>query len=287
LNFRTPEYAHLPLIFGESRTKLSKRYNAKSIIEYKREGYLSEAILNFIALLGWNPGDEREIFYLNSLVKEFSLERVQKSPAILNPSRLDFLNGFYIRHKPIDELTELCLPYLIKDNLIEPPFDLKEKEISFFGKDVNKYLIKETKEEIPIEKIKKIIALYQERLKNLQEISKLTDFFFKEKLEYDKSLLKWKDIDDQNLDRLLDFLIEILSKIDEEDWNKDNLQKILVSEAENFAQSINKNKDRGYLLWALRVALTGKRESAPPFEIGEILGKEKTIKRIKEAKEKK
>ncbi len=95
----TPKYAHLPLILGPDRSKLSKRHEAVAISEYQRQGYLPETLINFMAFLGWNPGEEREIYSLPSLIKEFSLERVQKGGAVFNINRLDFLNGFYIRQR--------------------------------------------------------------------------------------------------------------------------------------------------------------------------------------------
>jgi glutamyl-tRNA synthetase len=252
LGFSQPEYAHLPLILGPDRTKLSKRHGTVAISEYKKAGYLPEALINFMAFLGWNPGDEREIYSLPSLVKEFSLDKVQKGGAIFNLKRLDFLNGFYIRQKSIDRLVELCLPYLKESGLIG------EKAID-------------------LEQLKKIVAIYQERLKKLSEISELTDFFFKDKLEYDKNLLRWGEMSNKEIKEALSKLEKLLSKIKPENWTKENLENILMPEAE-------KTGDRGELLWPLRVALTGKEASAGPFEIAEILGKEKTLQRVKEAK---
>jgi len=245
LGFSQPKYCHLPLILGPDRSKLSKRHGAVSLEEYRKQGYLAETMVNFLAFLGWNPGIEREIYSIPSLIKEFSLERIQKGGAIFNIKRLDFLNGFYIRHKSLEKLTELCLPYFPT------------------GQDFN-YL-------------KKIVAIYQERLKNLSEISELTDFFFKDKLDYDKKLLRWKNMTDGEVPSSLDKSIILLSKINEGNWNRENLKKILMPEAE-------KMENRGCLLWPLRVALTGKEASAGPFEIAEILGKEKTLKRLQEAK---
>jgi len=117
--FPRPNYGHLPLILGQDRTKLSKRHGATSISQYRKQGYLPESLVNLIAFLGWNPGIEREIYSIASLIKEFSLEKVQKGGAIFNIKRLDFLNGFYIRQRSVEKLTELCLPYLIEAGLIE------------------------------------------------------------------------------------------------------------------------------------------------------------------------
>jgi nondiscriminating glutamyl-tRNA synthetase len=186
LGFPIPEYAHLPLILGSDRTKLSKRHDAAPICEYKDQGYLPEALVNFIAFLGWNPGTEREIYSINSLVKEFSLERVQKGAAVSNVKRLDFLNGFYIRQKSIEKLTEMSLPYLIKAGLIEESADLSLKEsdpekLKLFLQTQPQFKNKETGETIRLDKLEKIVAIYRERLKKLSEIPELTVFFFRKK----------------------------------------------------------------------------------------------------------
>lgn len=247
LNFSQPKYGHLPLILGADRSKMSKRHGSTSVAEYKKEGYLPEALVNFMAFLGWNPGGEKEIYSMEELIKDFSLNKVQKGGAIFNIQRLDYLNGFYIRQKSLDELTELCLPYL-------PP---------------------KTSEQTA----KKAIFLYKERLKKLSEITELTDFFFKDVLEYDKELLKWKDMTDGEVKEVLDKLYKILCDVKDRDWIKDNLEKIIMPKAEETG-------DRGRLLWPLRVALTGKKASAGPFEVAEALGREKTLKRIQDAKSK-
>lgn len=273
LGFSQPEYAHLPLILGPDKSKLSKRHEAASIAEYKKQGYLSETIINFLAFLGWNPGTEREIFSLASLIKEFSIERVQKGGAIFNIKRLNFLNGFYIRQKSLEKLTELCLPYLIQEGLLEPVFITESYPPAYGGMSISqKYKIIETKQEISFDYLKKIVAIYQERLKKLSEISELTDFFFKDKLKYDRGLLIWKNMTEKEVRVSLDKTIDILSKTDK--WDGSNIEKSLISEG-----------DRGKVLWPLRVALTGKQASAGPFEIAEILGKEKTLKRLEQARE--
>jgi len=276
LGFTQPQYAHLPLILGPDRSKLSKRHGATSVADYRKKGYLPEALVNFMALLGWNPGDDREIFSIDSLIKEFSLEKVQKSGAVFNIQKLDSLNGFYIRHKSLDKLTKECIPYLIEAGLIKPISEKKKLAAP-------KYEIALTGEKISFEYLKKVVALYQERLKQLSEIVELVDFFFKDKLKYPKELLIWKDMTEKETNTSLDKLIKILSKIELESWNRDYLQSILMTEAEKI--SIRGKKNRGYLLWPLRVALSGKKASAGPFEIAEILGKEKTLKRLREAKE--
>jgi nondiscriminating glutamyl-tRNA synthetase len=131
LGFPLLKYAHLPLILGEDRTKLSKRHGATSVYEYKKLGYLPETLINFMAFLGWNPGTEKEIYNMNSLIKEFSLEKIQKGGAVFNIKRLNFLNSFYIREKSLDRLTELCIPYLIDADLIAPIGERNKRKIKF------------------------------------------------------------------------------------------------------------------------------------------------------------
>jgi nondiscriminating glutamyl-tRNA synthetase len=281
LGFPPVKYAHLPLILGPDRSKLSKRHGAMSIKQYKEEGYLPEALVNFMAFLGWNPGTEREIYSLNSLIKDFELQEVQKAGAVFNIKRLDFLNGFYIRQRSVEKLTELCLPHLIKEGLVTQEFETRQYPPAYGAKEITpSYKITETKEKISFDYFKKIILIYQERLTKLSEVSALIDFFFKDKLEYSKELLKWKDADEKEIKTSLERLEKLLSKIKNEDWNKENLEKVLLPEAESLGRE--RGGDRGYLLWPLRVALSGKKASAGPFEIADILGKEKTLKRIKE-----
>jgi nondiscriminating glutamyl-tRNA synthetase len=251
LSFPRPIYAHLPLILGQDKAKLSKRHGSFSVNQFKKEGYLAESLINFISFLGWNPGDNREIYSINSLIKEFSLEKVQKSGAIFNIKKLDFLNGFYIRQHSLKRLTEMCLPYLIEAGLVDP--EKNEPEV-----------------------LQKIVSLYQERLKKLSEIVELTDFFFKEKISFEKELLNWKDMTDEEIKNSLEISKKTISKLEAGDWSKQNLENILMAEAE-------KMTNRGNLLWPLRVAMTGKKSSAGPFEIAEILGKEKVLERIGEA----
>ncbi len=239
----TIQYAHLPLILGEDRTKLSKRHGDNSVTRFRKEGYLPEAIINFLALLGWNPGDEREIFSLEGLIKEFSLERVQKGSAVFNLQRLDWINGSYIRQKSPKDLAELVGPYL--------PGASRDA-------------------------VEKVVVLYQGRLKKLSEIGELADFFFTEKLEYPKELLKWKQYSNKDTEKALGTVEQMLSLIPEADWTKEVLGEILLKEAEKIG-------DRGYLLWPMRVALTGKQASPGPFEVAEVLGKEKALIRIKYA----
>lgn len=266
-------YAHLPLLLGEDRTKLSKRREGNSVIRFKRQGYLPEAAVNFLALLGWNPGDDREIFSLSLLEKEFSMERVQKGAAVFNIQRLDWLNGFYIRQKSPKKLTELCIPFLVNAKLLS---DNRNGAAKLKKRQKSSYTVLATKESMGIETIQKIVSLYQERLKKLSDIAEFTEFFFTKGLTYPKELLYWKKASDNDTKDALGQLEELVKSIDEKNWTKKELEKVIFAK-------INKG-DRGVLLWPLRAALTGKRASAGPFDIAGLFGKKQTLKRIQYAK---
>ncbi|TSC56595.1 MAG: glutamyl-tRNA synthetase [Parcubacteria group bacterium Greene0714_21] len=246
LGFTRPAYAHLPLVLGGDRTKLSKRHGDNSVTQFRIQGYLPEAIVNFLVLLGWNPGDNRELFTLEELVKEFSLERVHKGGAVFNPKRLDWINGSYIRKKSLKELAEFCKPYL-----------------ESAGFDVD----------LPL--LEKVVSLYQERLKKLSEIVGFADFFFKDKLSYPKDMLRWKKYTEKDAKDALEQCENIAASLKADEWTKEKLEQVFLAKATM--------GDRGYLLWPLRVALSGKEASAGPFEIASVLGKEKTVERIQEA----
>lgn len=165
LGFREPFWAHIALTLGKDRSKLSKRHDAIALREYRAQGYLSEAMLNYLALLGWNPGDEREIMSREELVEAFSLERLQKSNAIFDIVKLNWMNGEYIK-------------MMFKDN----PQKLIEQSEPFFSKfyatSQNSNLLK-------------ILEIEKDRIKTLSDLQESTDFFFEEP-EYEGELLRWK-----------------------------------------------------------------------------------------------
>ncbi|MBM4177656.1 glutamate--tRNA ligase, partial [Candidatus Gribaldobacteria bacterium] len=280
LGLEWPRFCHLPLVLGEDKSKLSKRHGAVFIPEYKKEGYLAEALVNFLALLGWNPKDNREVFSLKELEKEFSVEKIQKSPAVFNENKLDWLNGFYLRHLNKEELTKKCLPYLIESGIIEPILDNKVGPLgtAVYGVsevDIAGYQTVDTKTKISWQYLVEVIALYQERLKKLSEVGDLVDFFFQKEIEVDSHLLKWKDMPNREIKRGLEKSYQAISKLKEKDWRNDLITAALLKEADDFAKG-----DKGCLLWPLRVALSGKKASASPFDLIYILGKKRSLERI-------
>jgi nondiscriminating glutamyl-tRNA synthetase len=292
LGWKPPQFAHLPLILGPDRSKLSKRHGATSLNEYKDLGYLPEAVVNFLALIGWsaqggsasggNPTNE-EIFSLEELIQKFSLEKIQKGGAIFNIEKLNWFNSHYIKQLKLDELTEFCIPYLIEEDLIKPDFKTEQYPPAYGGYNLKqKYFIGKSKEEISFEKLKNIIGLEQERIKILSEIGEMTKFFFIEP-KYKPSLLMWKETKKQEIIKSLETLSSILCDVKSVDFTAGKLKEILMPEAEKCLSADGKT-DRGRLLWPLRAALSGREKSPGPFEIAEILGKEKTLKRMEQAK---
>ncbi|OHA63293.1 MAG: glutamate--tRNA ligase [Candidatus Wildermuthbacteria bacterium RIFCSPHIGHO2_01_FULL_45_20] len=281
LGFPGAQFGHLPLLLGTDRTKLSKRHGDHSVTRYRKEGYLPEAVLNFLALLGWNPGGEKEIFTLQELVEDFSLKRIQKGGAVFNVQRLDWINGYYIRQMPIEELTRRCIPFLINAGLIDPWPDVKGEEIWYMAekRPFPEGILKEEDIQKVISLYKDTIQPYQDRLKKLSELPEMIDFFFVDNLDYPKELLLWKDADAATIAHALERAKEILSGIADDKWTREHLEEVLMPFAEQ-------EKNRGYMLWPLRVALSGKKASAGPFEICSALGKEKTLRRIQFALEK-
>ncbi|MFY9463421.1 MAG: glutamate--tRNA ligase [Candidatus Sungiibacteriota bacterium] len=280
LGFPIPAYAHLPLILGTDRSKLSKRHGAMALRDFRQAGYLPEALINFLALLGWNPGrpptageprpkgagGDQEIFSKEELVQEFSLEKVQKSGAVFDVAKLDWMNGEYIRRKSLKELTQLCKPYLE---------DFFASSVSSRHSNILKN-VGMSNGRIHDDYLEKIVALEQPRLKKLSEIGERAEFFFRTP-EYDKELLRWKHMTDADLAASLARSEGILSQLG------NSVSKLGIEEI--FFETIGEG-DKGAILWPLRVALSGRKASPGPFEIMEILGIEESLARIRAAKEK-
>lgn len=254
LGFKIPQYVHLPLILGPDRSKLSKRHNATSVGEYRKQGYLPEAMFNFMALLGWNPGNDTEIMSKDDLIENFSLEKIQKSGAIFDIQKLDWMNGKYIHKKSPKELMELCIPFL-KDFL-----QISIPNFQF----LTEYIIK-------------IVALEQPRLKKLSEIGERANYFFRVP-EYDKDLLRWENMSTEEILEALEYAEKIIKLKVKSLKSGAEIEKIFLDEIGD--------GNKGRILWPLRVALTGKKASPGPFDIIEILGLDITLKRIIQARDK-
>ncbi|MFA6197618.1 MAG: glutamate--tRNA ligase [Patescibacteria group bacterium] len=241
-----PLYAHLPLILSPKGGKLSKRDGAVSAQSYLDEGYLPEAVINFIAFLGWNPKTEREIFSLDDLVKEFKIEHINKAGAVFDKQRLDYLNGQYIRALDINLLVKRLMPFYQQAGI---PTD-------------------------DADKLTKVTALVKDRLVNLTEIGHLAKFIF-DLSEYEAALLlPKKETDTEKIKKSLELSSETLQSIESKNFTSAALKQALTE----MISRVGSNNTS--ILWPLRVALSGQAASPDVFEIAEVLGQEEAIKRI-------
>ena len=245
LGYPLPRFAHVPMILGSDRTRLSKRHGAESVMAYKEMGYLPEGLLNYLVRLGWSYGDQ-EIFSIGELIEKFSLENVGKSAGIFNPEKLRSINGDHIKAKEARKLAPLLLPF-----------------IRAKGHDIDEG-----------EKLTKIIGNLQGRSKTLVEMADQAEFFFKEEIEYDGEAAK-KFLRPEVID-IFDELIEgfrgreIMSEAEIESLFRGVIERREIKLVK-VAQPV-------------RVALTGSTSSPGLFEVIGILGKAQTIKRLEKAR---
>ena len=248
--WQPPQFAHLPMILGPDKSKLSKRHGATAINEYRDKGYLPEAMINFLTLLGWSLDDKTEIMGMDEIIKNFSIERVSKTAAVFNIDKLDWMNGVYIRNLTSDEFAVRCLPFVERDLPagISRPVD-------------QGYL-------------KQIAPLVQERARTLGEVAPLVDFFFVDKLEYEAALLQGK-LEKPQAVSILQKSIEALGKTAE--WKTEPMELAVRPLAEEMGLKA------GPFFGVLRVAVTGRTASPPLFQTMEVLGRERCMNRLKDA----
>ncbi len=239
-----PVYVHCPLITNEEHQKLSKRCGHSSYEDLIEQGFLTEAVVNFVALLGWSPADNREIFSLEELVKAFDYHHMSKSPAVFDYTKLKWMNGEYIKAMDFDSYFEMAEPYIRK--VITRDYD-----------------------------IRKIAEMVKTRIEIFPDIENLIDFF-EELPEYDTAMYTHKKMKTTE-ESSLEVLTEILPVLEaQQDYSNDALYQTLC---DFVAEKGCKN---GYVLWPLRTAVSGKQMTpAGATEIMEIIGKEESLKRIR------
>jgi len=247
LGIERPKYAHIPLILAPDRSKMSKRRNSTSISEYRQKGYISSALVNYMALLGWNPGTDRELFTLEELIGEFKPENIQKGGAIFDIEKLNWFNREYIKKIPEEKLLIEIVKYL--------PDNMKNDEM-----------------------LQKIIPIITERLNVFEDVKEMLDngeldYYFKQP-EYEVEDLLWKTDNDLNIVR--EHLEKVLSLLEGvHNFTTENTKKAIWDYASE--------KGKGSVLWPMRYALSGRDKSPDPFQLAEVLGKEQTISRIENA----
>lgn len=251
LGITPPAFAHIPLILGVDRSRMSKRHGATSIADYRNMGFLSDALVNYISFLGWSPASGKEILSADEIIKEFSLERVGKTGAAFDIDKLTWMNGEYIRMKSLKEVAQLLPPYL------------KEKGYT-----------KDTSDEGQLIEVLKLLA---PRAKTLEELAESAKIFFQDKVEYNEEAVK-SVLVKEGVKMRLSALIEKFSALSNFD-----LQNI-ESCVRNLAEELGiKAAD---LIHPIRVAITGTKIGPSLFETVALLGKDKVITRLKETLDK-
>lgn len=242
-----PIYAHLPLLLNNDGTKLSKRQNDVAASDYRDKGYLPEAILNFVALLGWNPGTEQDIFTKEELIDQFSIERIQKSGAVFDVQRLDWFQGQWIRKFSIEEFVTLIKPTVAK------AYPAAEQDADFSKK----------------------AALIQDRLLFAAEAAEMMSYFYTEPTVRNELIANPKQkVTEDMIPAIKEVLHTVLDPITEDNWTEEHLKEVLFAAAEE------NDLKRGQLLWPMRALLTGLPFSPGAFEVAASLGKDITMKRI-------
>ncbi|MHB9144049.1 MAG: glutamate--tRNA ligase [Symbiobacteriia bacterium] len=246
LGLEPPRFGHAGHILGKDRAKLSKRNGDAFVGDYRDRGYLPEALLNFMALLGWTPEDGREFLTKAEMIQQFTLDRVTKAPSVFDPDKLDWMNGNYIRSLPLDELSRRSIPFLQKEGLLSgAPTDDEW------------------------DKLLKIMATVQERIKTLAEVPGMTDFFFRPSLSIDPDAAKLLTPESCNWLRQTKERLESLENF--EVASIEATCRALVDELGLKAKAV---------FQPLRVAITGRTVSPPLFESMALLGKTRVLDRL-------
>ena len=244
LSLEMPLMAHVSMILGSDQKRLSKRHGATSVTEYRERGYLPEAVVNYLSRLGWSHGDQ-EIFTMDELVEKFTLANVGKSAAVFNPEKLEWLNSWYLRNKPEEEIAGLLIPLLKKKGI--------QAEVD--------------------QKLVKIVRELSQRAKTLNDIADSLDYFYKDDITYEEKA------DNQFLKpEMLPVLEDITSRLAElEDFTPENTREVFEKVMEERELKLGK------IAQPVRVALTGGTVSPGIFEVMDILGKDKVLKRLEKA----
>jgi glutamyl-tRNA synthetase len=256
LGIEPPIYVHASLILGKDRSKLGKRHGATSALEYRDRGYLADAVFNFIALLGWSPGDDTEVMSRDEIVRRFSIDRINDSPAIFDNEKLEWMNGVYIRNMSVDALVAELLPFMEQPEAEGGLLDTVSRPID------RDYLTR-------------LIPLVQERLKLLTEGAETLDFFFTDNVNPAAEDLPGRKMDAEMTERALNAALELCRMV--APFEPEHL------EAEYRALAEKIEMKPGQLFSPIRVAITGKSFAPPLFDTMSAIGQDRCIERIENA----
>ncbi|NQW20411.1 MAG: glutamate--tRNA ligase [Chloroflexi bacterium] len=256
LGIEPPAYVHVPLILGKDKTKLSKRHGATSALEYRDQGFLVDAVFNFICLLGWSPGDDTEVMTREEIIRRFSIDRINDSPAIFDVEKLEWMNGVYIRNMDEDSLMTELLPFMERE---EAEGGLPDSVAR------------------PIDRIylKRLLPLVHERLKLLTEGTETLDCFFADNVKPEAEDLPGRNMDIPMTEQALESALKLCKSVSP--FEPEHL------EAEYRALAENIEMKPGQLFSPIRVAITGKAFAPPLFDTMSAIGQDRCVERLQNA----
>jgi glutamyl-tRNA synthetase len=244
--WEAPVFAHLPVILSPTGGKLSKRKGAASVMDYKHAGYLPDALVNFLALLGWNPGDDREVMTAEELIGAFSAERISSKPAVFDEQKLEWMNGQYMESTPAVKLAGEVIPAWTARGLAVPDADYAEG----------------------------VVKLLQSRCKKMTELAESADYFFRDPEGYDE-----KQAAKQFTDVVKPALIKLSEELPKAVWQRENIEAVFRQTAEELGIA------QGKINPAVRLAITGVGGGPDLFDMLSLLGMDCTVRRIRKASE--
>ncbi len=259
-----PEMCHMANILNKSKKKLSKREGSVSVFDFKKEGYPKDAIINFIALLGWNPKTKQEIFSMEELIKEFEsaddvekkrgFRKMNKAGGVFDLDRLAWISREHIKQMDVDDFYDQAMPFLSEQDFYK-----------------NSSVLADFSDEEKKKHVMKVLMVEKERMDKFTEAGENNLFFFNDIGEVEKDLMRWRKSTDEKTKWALEKAQKVLSEISEEEWTREKLEELLLEAA---------GENRGDLLFPLRGVLTGAKKSPSPFECAWVLGRVESLKRI-------
>ncbi len=248
LGFPLPEFAHIPMILGPDKSLLSKRHGATSVMQFHDEGYLPEAMVNYLSLLGWGYDDSQTMFSKEDLVKKFSLERVSKNPAVFDLQKLEWMNGVYIRELSLEDFYEVALPFWQKAGFLPEKVSPEQQDYAL-----------------------RILKELQSRLKLVEDVIDLAYYFFKDDYVYNKEIVQ-KILGKPQTEAILQYVYEAISAVPVLD--EEHVKPLFKAGLEKYGVKM------GDLIQPIRVALTGTNISPGIYEVLELLGRDRVLARI-------